>query len=386
MKFPWISLWLSLAVSTSILAQSSGTREGLKLGPLIVRPSIDAEAGYDDRASIVAGKGVEEVYSQWGAAVGLSNDAARYGFTADAKYGQRYYRDNSELNDDFYSLGASLSSARNSIQWGLASSLTKSLSYNTLVDSTAAEAPVGILTDETTRNITASAGLSYEHAITERTGISPYVGATHFFQDLGTQTNAEWQTYNAGCEVAFAYSDRTLLSLVADHGVQVNDDEDGSVSSLTVGSRSRATDNITWDAEIGFASADYDISGTDQGLTANLRIIWQLTEKVSMYAFGGQDYQPGYDGNGAREVYRAGYGADWQLSPRWSFSGQGLHNYEKNIGAGSGDLYDGVEHFYSISTTHSLTDRAAVSCGINYANDEYEVDQLIYYIRLSASL
>ena len=241
MKFPWISLWLSLAVSTSILAQSSGTREGLKLGPLIVRPSIDAEAGYDDRASIVAGKGVEEVYSQWGAAVGLSNDAARYGFTADAKYGQRYYRDNSELNDDFYSLGASLSSARNSIQWGLASSLTKSLSYNTLVDSTAAEAPVGILTDETTRNITASAGLSYEHAITERTGISPYVGATHFFQDLGTQTNAEWQTYNAGCEVAFAYSDRTLLSLVADHGVQVNDDEDGSVSSLTVGSRPEAT-------------------------------------------------------------------------------------------------------------------------------------------------
>lgn len=382
--------FLCLAAMLSVCAQEARGQDGIPLGPLVLRPSIDLEAGYDDRATVnrTTGDSTDSFYSQWGIGAQLSNDAARYGLSAEGQYGYRYYTDDSSLDDDFYNLRAGLASDENPLKWGLSSSVRKSLSYNTAVNTETGEGPSDILTDNTSHNYTAEGNVSYEKNLSDRTALSPYVGATYFFEDFDSdEDDAKWQTYSVGCELAFLYSEKTLFSLVGDYSLQVGDDDDGSVVSVAVGTRSRVTDKISWNAEIGYSFVDYDESGSDGGILLRSRVLWDMTEKVTTYVFAGHEYQPGYNDGGARSVYRAGYGVNWQISSRWSASGQGLHDYEDAISGDSSDAYgSGVKHFYTVSTSHSLTDRASVSCGVNFVNDEYPDNQLLYFVRLSAAL
>jgi hypothetical protein len=379
MKSNWIISLITVAVlPATVFGQSEDRSEGFEIGPFVSRPGVEGRVAYDDRIATNSFGRVDDYYSELGVVVRLNNSDARYGVSASGEYGERFYSDFSNLNDNFYNARASLSSTQNPLQWGLSSGVSKSLSYNTAADASTGEGPEGILTDETSRIYTGNGNVSYEKRLSDRSVLTPSVGAAHYFQDFETDTNIVWQTYSVGCELAFAYSPETFITLSGDHSVQVNDDEDGTVSTVSIGTRSRATDKINWDGEVGVAFANYEESGSDQGLTGRLRMTWQVTEKVASYAFGGLEYQAGYRGSGARRIYRAGYGVNWQVNSRWMVSGQGLHNQDDELGAAAPTRYEGVEHFFSVSTEHAITEKSSVSGAINFANDEFVPNQTVY--------
>jgi len=214
MKASLIILLIGLVVFPfSVFGQGNERSEGIEIGSFVLQPGAEAVFAYDDRTVIdPAGRALDDFYGELGVSAQLNNSTARYGFSASGEYGERYYSDFSDLNDSFYTTRASLSSTQNPLQWGLSGSATKSLSYNT-AGATSGNGGQGILTDETSRNYTGNADISYEKQLSDRTVLTPSVGATHYFQDFETTGDAEWQTYSAGCEIAYAHSPNTFITL-----------------------------------------------------------------------------------------------------------------------------------------------------------------------------
>jgi hypothetical protein len=138
-------------------------------------------------------------------------------------------------------------------------------------------------------------------------------------------------------------------------------------------------------AQIGVAAADYDISGTGESVVSRLRTTWQATEKVFVYVFGGNSFQPRAGGGGAQLVYRLGYGANWRVLSRWSLGAQILHDYEESLTDPGGGNSDGVRHFFTAETSYDLTRRFALSLTGDYINDEFEVDQAIVSLSIGYS-
>lgn len=381
--FRSIKTFVWLLIPVGMYAQEDGGGEGLRWGPVYFRPEASILEAYDNRVLEVGDDADGDFYSEIAAGGVLENLPARYDLAAYANYGYRFYSEYTDLNDDFYSAGASIGSSRSPLVWGLTSDLTKSLGYNAAYDPSTGTGLDPLLTDEPNRQSLTEGHVSYDKQLTDKMSLLPGYRLSHYYQD-SLQNTAEWQIHSVDLMLEHRYSEKTFFNTGASYSLQVNDDENGYVGRLVVGAEGRPTDKTLWKVELGYAVADYEISGTDQGPVSDVRVNWQATEKVSAYLFGGNDFQPGYDNSAALRVYRAGYGLGWQVLDRLNLSASGLHDYQEEIrGADSGNPEVGiVRHFFEAQAAYALTSRWSVDLKAQHNKDELETAQTIASVRL----
>jgi len=373
-----------LLLPIGLVAQESTESEGFHWGPVLVRPEASVLEAYDDRVRLnAAGAASSDFYTEAAAGVSLNNLSARYDLSADVRYGYRFYSEQTDLNDDFYGTGAAIASSQNPFKWGLSGDVEKSLNYNTAYDPSTGDGPGSILVDAPNRRSIIRGHLAYEKQVSEKISIVPGVNAQHYFQEFQDSSTAEWQIYNASVRLQHEYSPKTQFTVEGSYSAQVNDDENGNIASVEIGAASKMSDKISWRASVGFSAANYEISGSSQGGVFNLRAVWQPTEKLSAYIFGGNDYQPGYDGGGARMVYRAGYGANWQVVERWTLGGSVLHDYQDSLGGGPASPGVGeVRHFFNAQCFFNMTEKLLLAFRASYVNDEFPEDQTVLSLSL----
>jgi len=359
-----------------VLAQRAQNEGGFELGSVWIRPVTEVLGVYDDRVSINESSGDTDgdLYTELAAALYLENKPAQYDFSADASYGCRFYLDYADLLDnDFYKAGVAVVSDERPLKLGLSSYLKKTLDYDTVYEASGA-GPGAILTRDTSTRYTTKASIAYEKNLTDKTSIVPGYDVWHYFQDFENEKDAEWQVHRASLQMGYGFTEKTKIFLTGDYGLQTNDDEDGTIGSVTVGAEGRFSDKTRWLVHIGIAAADYERSGTDQSVVGLLRANWEPTEKLSVYMYGSSNFQPSYSDSDARRVYRLGYGTTWRVVSRWSVMAQVLHDHQEELG-GSGGV--GIKNFISAKTEYGLTRRLSVGASIKYIMDKEESDQTI---------
>jgi outer membrane scaffolding protein for murein synthesis (MipA/OmpV family) len=116
-----------------------------------------------------------------------------------------------------------------------------------------------------------------------------------------------------------------------------------------------------------------------------LRGQWQATDKISTYAFAGNDFQPGYDGGAARWVARLGYGINWAVTEKLDLRGTAFHDYQEAIAGNA--AYDQVQGelrtFLAASARYQFTDRFSSEFGVRHNNDEKDPEQNIVFVNVS---
>ncbi len=379
-------LLLVLLLPGGLFAQEVADTEGFEWGSVSIRPEAGVQEAYDNRVLLdrTSGDSTSDFYTEVAAGVVLNNLPARYDLSANALYGYRFYSDNTDLNDDFYSGGLAVSTDENAFKWGLSGNVTKSLNYNTYYDPSNGNGPDSILTDQPNRISTGQGNIGYEKPVTEKTVITPSYAVTHYYQEFEGPNTAEWQTHTASVVAGHQLSSKTELLLGGYYILQANDDEDGSIVIVGGGVSSRISDKVSWQVLGGMGYADYDLSGSDQAGLLDLKGQWQATEKVSVYAFYGNNYEPGYGGGAARLVYRAGYGANWNPALRWSLGGSVLHDYQKSLGSGPPSPgTDEVRHFFTAQCGYEIARKWQLSLLGSYINDEFEKNQTVVSLRLT---
>jgi hypothetical protein len=179
------------------------------------------------------------------------------------------------------------------------------------------------------------------------------------------------------------YSVKTHIYTSLLYTFQTNQDEDGRIATVLAGVSYDITDKTSWNAELGYALADYELSGTDQGFISRLQGNWQTTKKVSTYVFGGNSFQPGYGGGAARRVYRMGYGLNWQARQKLGFNGSVLHDYQEEIGGNqiSDPAYGVIRNFITLQAHYLPFDRLSVIAGIRYNQDHIDPNQTVFTLR-----
>ena len=357
---------------------------GFEWGGFTVSPEVSVLGAYDDRVNRSGASADDDFYADTEARIAIANLPARYNLFASALYGYRFYNDYSSFDDDFYKLKAAVGSGDEIFQWGFSSDYTKSLSYNVSYDPATGQQPDSILTDSSNIRWLTQGNISYNKPITERTSIRPGYGVTHYYQEFQAARTEEWQDHEVNLQVRHKYSDRTVIYSGASAGMQANGDENGFIGTAVVGVEGRTGDKIGWKGEVGYSLADYETSGQDEGVIANLKGTWQLTEKISVYTFGGNDFQPGYSGGGARWVYRLGYGLGWQALEKLSFGASALHDYQEEIGGGNvanNPALGTLRSFFTLSADYQLNTRLLIGAGYRYANDEFPTDQQVISFR-----
>lgn len=363
-----------------LLAQRNRSEEGFELGSVRIRPVAEVLGAYDNRVSYNSNNGDTEgdLYSELAAAIYLENNPALLDFSANAGYGYRFYREFTELDSDFYKAGLSLDLDSDSrpLKLGVSSYLKKTLDYDTVYDAPSGEAPGAILTGSPSTRYTTRANIAYEKSLTDKTSIAPRYDIWHYFQDFEGKDDAEWVEQRASLQLGYGYTEQTRLFLTGYYSLQVNDEEDGTIGGALVGAEGRVTDKTSWEAHIGVAAANYELSGADQGVVGLLRSNWSITEKLSAYIYGRSDFQPGYDGGAAQRVYRLGFGGSWRIVSRWSILAQVLSDYREDIG-GTGGQNDDIRNFLTLRTEYDLTRRFVIGASIRYIVDEEPVDRTV---------
>lgn len=373
-------LCVSLLLIPLVSAQEAGQQEeGLRMGNFVLRPEVSGLLGYDNRASFDRDTETAEgdIYAECAAGATLNNLEAALAVSLDAVYGYRWYDDFDRFNDDFYSAGASVGTgeSESAFLWEVSGDMTKSFGYNTYYNPETGEGPGSILTDEPNRLWTAGARASYAVPLAQGSSLVPGYSGQHYHQEFEESGSTEWQIHSANITYEYVLTENTTLLVGGIYTMQVNDDEDGYIVIAGAGARGRLSDKTSWEVLGGMAHADYEFSGSDQAGVLDLRANWQATEKVSIYAFCGNNYEPGFSGGAARMVYRAGYGGDWRITTRWSLGGQVLHDYTEELGGGADAAYEGVRHFFAGRLAYNPFRRLSIALQAQYVNDEYSIDQ-----------
>lgn len=370
-------VWLLAACfawsAASVNGQVGSDEKGFELGPFHVQPVIKALAAYDDR--VIDSPADGDVYGETEASLSVNNTDARYDVGGWASYGYRAYDKYAALNDDFYGMGGSIASRGGRLKSGFSGYFKKTLDYDVSVDG---DGELGsILTSSTSERGSAKVDVGYERQVTDKSAIMPMYQGWYYFQNFEDQQDAEWQEHRASLEYGYGMSPRMLLMLSGGYDMQINDEEKGAIFDVSIGAKSRATDKLDWNAKLGVSSADYELSGTDQGVVGSLGLNWQATDKVSSYAFAGSSYQPGQGSGGARKVYRAGYGAAWAIVEKCTLDLQILHDYQDRIDGSGGPGLDDVRNFVTGRVAYDITRNIALTLAGSFIDDELEENQTI---------
>ncbi|MEN7973465.1 MAG: hypothetical protein ABFR47_06485 [Verrucomicrobiota bacterium] len=372
---------VALLLPSLVQAQRMRDEEGVVWGSFRIRPVAEALGAYDNRVLVdeLSGDAEGDLYAELTGALYFENLPAQYDFSAYTAYGYRFYRDYIGLDDDFYKAGVAVASSQNPLKLGVSAFLKKTLDYDTMYEVSSGQEPGAILTGNPSTRYTATANVAYERNLAGKTSIEPGYEARYYFQDFQDEDDAEWVEHRAGLRIGYDYSEKTRLFLTGYYLFQTAENEEGSIGAATLGAEGRFSGKTSWRAHVGIAAADYEHSGTDQGLVGLLRGNWEITEKLSAYIYGSSNYQPGYGGSNAREVQRLGYGANWRIVSRWRIMVQVLHDYREELDRPGGGE---VGNFISAETGYDLTKRFTVGGRVRYAMDEEEHDQAV--VALSA--
>ena len=372
MKLTVSIVGLACLLGSVVLAQDE---EGIRQGNFVFKPYGEAEAAYDDRV----GNSDADTYLDTVAGVDLYNLPAAYDVFAGASYGYRSYTDYDAFNDDFYTLRGGLGTSGNPLKWGASADWTKSLNYNVGYDPSTGQQPDSILSDSPNRRFVASGEVSYDVPLESRTAVRPAYSAQYYHQEFSDSSDAEWQTHRASVQLRRQSGEQTVYYAEVGYALQSNEDEDGYIGSAFVGVEGRISDKTSWEGGVGIATADYEQSGSDQGFVSRFKANWQATDKFSAYVFGGNDFEPGYGGNGSRWVYRLGYGIGWQPSQRCGVGLSMLHDYQDEVGGGtSSDPKIGIlRTFFDADAMYKLLGRVSVGVGYRYVHDELPADQQV---------
>ncbi|MEE9367379.1 MAG: hypothetical protein V3V05_00795 [Pontiella sp.] len=387
MKIRHLFFLFLLGITFAVNAQTTVGSDGIEWGNFRFRPKASAAVTYDNRVLSNASSTEGDIYSELTAGFELGNLPARYNLFAGGIYGQRFYNEYTVLDDDFYSGEVGLKSDQGLLNWGVSSEIRKDLNYNTSYDPSTGSGPDGILTDVPNRRSSTRGSISYDLELSARTSLVPEYGLWHYYQELEGAGSTEWQVHHVGLPLRYAYSDKTYISAGGAFSLQTNEDEDGYIGTAFIGAESRATDKTTYSIMLGASFVEYDLSGSDVGGVSDVRVEWKATDKVSLYVFGGNRFQPGYGGGPARMVFRAGYGANWRFAERWFVNGQGLHDYEQALGSDSGSfIYGGVRHFFDARLGYTFPKYAEISVVGRLINDEEVEDRTTLSIRLDCKI
>jgi hypothetical protein len=381
----WCCFVAGMMLAGTVLAQWEEPSELVLFDNLLLIPSVGVLGAYDSRvATDERRKNAEsDLYGEAEVAAVLKNRGGAYVFNARGLYAQRYYSDYTELSDNRYNLGAGLGAEGEALSWNLGADARKTLNYETTVDTSTGQGPGSVLSDEVRNIYTFNAGAEYAGYISDKTELTPSYEYRYRYEDPEESESTRWQEHNVGLELASRHTDVTTLTLTGSYSYQIDEEENGHVVRLLVGARGRITDLTKWTAQIGLAGARYDESGTDQAVIGNMRGIWQASEKVSAYLFGGNDYQPGYNGSGARMLYRLGYGTQWAMRERWSSGLQVLHSYQKAVGRSTNSYSEKVFSFINANLHHKMANRLAADMNFRYVHDDYEEDKVVVSIGIS---
>ena len=377
-----LSVLLLLLFPVIGLAQRDADEEGFELGIFRLRPAVQALGAYDDRVVINGKEADGDVYAETEASLRVENTDARYDVSGWAAYGYRWYDEYSVLSDDLYHLGCIIASREDALKLGLYTDLKKTLDYDVTTDNGTGSDLGAILTPDASTRASVKADIGYESPLTSKSAIMPRYEGWYYYQEFEQQSDAEWQEHQASLQFGYGVAAKTVLMLTGSYNVQINDEEDGSVATIAIDAKSRATDKINWYASAGIAAANYEISGSDQSPVGSVRARWQATEKVSAYVFGRSNFQPGYGGGGASRVYRAGYGVYWTLVDKLRTDFQVLHDYNEDIeGDSAGSSSDELRHFFSGKITYDLTQHIALALTGRYVNDDEYEDRTVVSCR-----
>jgi len=377
---------LCLGVVVGAYAQLDRSEEGFEWGSFFIRPEVSAGVAYDNRV-LTAPQVEGDVYSEASAGVRINNGPAKYGVAALANYGTRAYSEYSDLDDDFYRGSLSVGTREGIFNWDLSTDYRKSLNYDPRYNPYNGSGPDSILSDQPSIRSQTKGSVSYAIPTSERVSIVPEYGLWHYYQEFIDAYTAEWQVHRVSVPVKYAYTEKTLLSVGGGMAYQTNKEEDGYISSVYFGAESRATEKTSYSAYVGVSVADYEISGSQMSGVSDAKMVWRATEKLSAYVFGGNRFEPGYNGGVARMVYRAGYGGDWKMTKQWSLGAQGLHDYEEAVGSGAGaNNYGDVSHFYTVRLGYTLPRWAEISLSGKYVMDEIDQNQTVIALRVDCRL
>lgn len=372
---------LCILMSLHASAQLDDDPAGFKVGVFRLEPEVEGLGAYDNRVfnNLSDNTAEGDFYGEAAVKATIANQDARYDVFGLGRYGYRVYNEYSALDDDFYDLGAGIRSTDDPLKLGLVTYLKKTLEYDTTINPDLGQEPGSILTDLASTRFTARGDLGYEARVSERTTLEPGYELWYYYQDIENRTeDAEWVVHRARLRLGFDASDKTRLYLNGYFSVQNNEEEKGNIASATLGAQSRVSDKTTWSAEVGASVADYELSGTDQGLVTSIRGVWSISPKLSAYIYGGNDFQPGYSGTAARMVYRLGYGADWRVVERIELSGALLHDYQEALGGGGSDPRIGeVRHFLTLKGEYQVTKSFFAGLRFRYVIDERPTDKAI---------
>ncbi len=349
--------------------------DGLDLGRgVVLQPQVEALAGYDDRVrySTDGGK-TGDAYSDLAVAAELKNQSAAYEWWLKGRIGWRQYAQETALSDTFYTAAARLQTEQEPFTWKLAADLTKTLDQSTGYDADSGTDPDPVLTYLANTRLYTQAAAAYDKHLFGKTSVVPGYNFSYYRQDYeesGYEGN-EWMIHSARLLMRHRFSKKTRIAAGLDYSLQLQDEENGTIGTALIGVDYRITQKSTWSAELGYALANYDLSGEDQGFVSRLRGRWQYTKKVDFYAFGGNSFQPGYDGEGARMVYRLGYGAGWQAAPKLKFKGAVLHDYQDLIsGTTSDPAYGTLRHYIDLTAAYEPVKALSLIAGYRFNDDE----------------
>ncbi|VGO14796.1 hypothetical protein PDESU_03365 [Pontiella desulfatans] len=365
------SVCLIAFFSAAAIAQDQA---GIEVGRFFLRPQADLTAAYDTRATRTQGGGYEkDFYSELSGGVVFGNLPARYDFSGRARYGVRHYNETSGELGQFYDLSAALGSRGNAMDWGLSGSLSKSLDYGTAYDPDAGVEPDPILTSEENTQYQLRGNVGYNQRLSDKMSLVPAYSLLYYFQEFETTEAAEWVTHEASLQLRRKHSEETVFTLGGYYTVQTREEEAGTIGSVMLGMERDPSPKTSVLAEIGVSHADYDLSGSEQGVVGNLRGTWQLTDKIGVHAYGGTDFVPGFGGDGASMVYRLGYGIGWNVLEKLGAQASALHEYRDAV---EGDGADAITRFFAnAGMQYAFTDRFNLGVGYRFVSDENEPDQ-----------
>ena len=373
-------------VATLALAENEGA---IQWGNMVLKPSTSVVGAYDDRVNLLPDdKADGDFYADIEAGLRLENLPARFNLKANAFYGYRFYDENTDSDGDFYRGGGLLASSENPFKWEIRAGVAKTLSYDTDYDPAEDNRPASIISDTPNRRTDLQGTLSYDVPLTERTALRPQYSILHYYQEFeGSSSSVNYLVHQAGLQLRRKYSEHTTFAAGGSYGVQLNNEEKGRVATVSAGVESRVTDRVTWLAELGYSYGDYEISGRDHGPVSHIRGNWTITDKVSAYVFGGNEFQPGYGDTGARLTYRLGYGVGWGFAEKMALRVSMLHDYQDEVGnnTSTDPVIGVVRHFFDTGITYQFYRRLNADLGYRYVNDEKKPDQQIVSLRLAYS-
>ena len=387
-----ISFQLSIASLLALCTTASAEwvvdfdkTDGIALAAKVVlKPQVELLGAYDDRVKLSSGGKAEgDFYSDIAVAAELLNHPAVYNWWLKGRYGYRGYAEETDLNNDFYTVAGRLETKKAPLIWYASADLSKSLDYSTQYNADTGQGPDSVLTYQANTRFRADADVSYDKKWFGKTSLVPGYNLSYYHQEYDENPiRTEWVIHRARLLLRQQYSSKTRIAVGGIGEVQLNDSETGNIGTLMIGVEHRMSKKTLWLAQLGYAVAYYEISGTDQGMVSRLKGNWAYTKKVDFYVFGGNQFQPGYNGGGARMVYRLGYGGTWKVVKKFSFSGAVLHDYQQQIGEqqSTSSQYGTVQHFIDLKADYRPVDSLSLIAGIRYNYDYRPEPQRKLYV------